>query len=166
MSADLPFRPGVKSQDRFFRKSNETSPHISCMKPAETNSSPSRNAGVNAQYALHFWDSQEESDPSQTREQTQTCIFCQRFVVNLIPIFLVQPSTSSYHRGFYFDNRSTASIANRSFFSQITGHPQLKFTMLHIPARRKTSRNYKAPGVAYEGVPLLWGFQWEGKTGS
>ncbi|KHJ30499.1 putative sucrose transporter [Erysiphe necator] len=29
--------------------------------PAKSKSSPSRGAGVNAQYALHIWDSQEDS---------------------------------------------------------------------------------------------------------
>ncbi|CAD6499123.1 BgTH12-04775 [Blumeria graminis f. sp. triticale] len=33
--------------------------------PAKSNSSPSSGAGVIAQYALHIWDSQEESHPSQ-----------------------------------------------------------------------------------------------------
>lgn len=39
-------------------------------KPAEANSSPLHGAGVNVQYALHIWDSQEESHPSQYQKQT------------------------------------------------------------------------------------------------
>ncbi|KHJ32979.1 putative sucrose transporter [Erysiphe necator] len=31
------------------------------IEPAKSKSSPSRGAGVNAQYALHVWDSQEDS---------------------------------------------------------------------------------------------------------
>ncbi|KHJ32780.1 hypothetical protein EV44_g3861 [Erysiphe necator] len=31
------------------------------MRPVKSKSSPSRGAGVNAQYALHVWDSQEDS---------------------------------------------------------------------------------------------------------
>lgn len=41
------------------------------MTPAKTNSSASRDAGVNAQYDLRFLDSQEESYSNQRKKQTK-----------------------------------------------------------------------------------------------
>ena len=127
--------------------------------PTKTNSSPSSGAGVNAQYALHIWDSQEESHPNQGWI-SYTFLTSREFSFFFILYHQRDPSSSYVALKYSSTKSSCLNLRHQvpTMKSSIAcgHHLSLRPTMLWTPRKEDLSREAQGLGGMLGRGAIWW----------
>ena len=133
----------------------------------KSNSSPSSGVGIIAQYALHIWDSQEESRLDRI-ESKHSHIYNRRLFINVGLVILTRVlylNVSTYHLASTTD-KGVTQIADRSLPHLLPTITHYRFMTLRIPARRELSHDIQNSGLCPWGTVALMRQTIWGKMGS